>query len=114
MAISEHASGTRTAGTPPEASFTVLGTTADTTDGVFQLVVDCGAMVNGDAIEIQLLEKAISSSTARLVWEAGLGNAQDEPIYVSPTVILLHGWQFQMKQTAGSARSFPWSIRKVG
>jgi hypothetical protein len=42
-----------------------------------------------------------------------LSNAQDEPVWVSPSLILMHGWQIQLKQTLGTARSFPWSIRKV-
>jgi hypothetical protein len=113
VAISEHASGTRTAGTPPEASFTALGTGGDTTDGVFQLFIDCNNLANGDTIEIQCLEKAISSGTARLVWEATISNVQDEPIFVSPTLILMHSWTFQIKQLLGTARAFDWSIRKV-
>jgi hypothetical protein len=113
MAISEHASGTRTTGTPPEASFTALGTGGDTTDEVFQLFIDCNNMVNGDTIEVQCLEKAISSGTARMIWEITVTNAQDEPMFVSPTLILMHSWTFQMKQLSGSARTFDWSIRKV-
>ncbi len=113
MAISEHNSGTRTAGTPPEGSFTVIGTSADTTDGVFQLFLDASNLARGDTLEIQCLEKVLSSGTTRLVWEAMLANAQDEPVFASPTLILMHGWQFQLKQTTGTARSFDWSIRKV-
>lgn len=116
MAISEHATGTRTAGTPPEASFTVLGTTTDTTDGVFQFFIDVSALANGatsDSIEIQILEKATSGSTQYVIMEAYLVGAQDEPIWVSPALILMHGWQIQIKQITGTARSFPWSIRKI-
>jgi len=113
MAISEHASGTRTTGTPPEASFTALGTGGDTTDGVFQFYIDCVNMARGDTIEIQLLEKVLSSGTARLVYEATLSNAQDEPVWASPALVLMHGWTLQMKQTAGSARDFYWSQRKI-
>jgi hypothetical protein len=113
MAITEHASGTRTAGTPPEGSFTALGTSPDTTDGVFQFFIDVSALANGDTIEIQVLEKVLSSGTARLVFEATLSNAQDEPVWVSPALVLLHGWTIQLKQTLGSARSFDWSQRKI-
>ena len=116
MAISEHASGTRTAGTPPEAGFTALGTGGDTTDGVFQFYIDVSNLANGatsDAIEIQVLEKVLSSGTARVVFEAYLIGAQDEPIWVSPALLLLHGWTLQIKQTAGTARTYDWSIRKV-
>jgi hypothetical protein len=113
MAISEHAAGTRTAGTPPEASFTALGTGGDTTDGVFQFFIDVSNLANGDTLEIQVLEKVLSSSTARLVYEATLSNAQDEPVWVSPALVFMHGWTIQLKQTAGSARAFDWSQRKI-
>lgn len=113
MAITEHASGTRTAGTPPEAGFTALGTSPDTTDGVYQFFIDCSNLANGDTIEIQVLEKVLSSGTARLVYESTVSNVQDEPVWASPTLILMHGWTLQLKQTLGSARSFDWSQRKV-
>lgn len=113
MAISEHATGTRTAGTPPEAGFTALGTSPDTTDGVFQLFIDTANMARGDTIEIQCLEKVISGGTARIIWEATTSNVQDEPAFASPALILMHGWTFQMRQTLGTARDYPWSIRKV-
>jgi len=113
MAITEHASGTRTAGTPPEASFTALGTGGDTTDGVFQFFIDCNNLANGDTIEIQLLEKVLSSGTARIVFEATVSNVQDEPIWASPALTLLHGWTLQMRQTLGTARTYDWSQRKI-
>jgi hypothetical protein len=113
MAITEHANGTRTAGTVPEASFTALGTGADTTDGVFQFYIDCSNMVNGDTIEIQLLEKVLSGGTARIIFEATLSNVQDEPIWASPAMVLMHGWTLQMRQTTGTARTYDWSQRKI-
>ena len=60
-----------------------------------------------------MLEKVLSSGTARLVFESVLSGAQDEPIWVSPSMIFLHGWTLQIKQTAGTARTFDWSIRKI-
>lgn len=116
MAISEHASGTRTAGTVPEASFTALGTGGDTNDGIYQFFIDCVNLVGGatpDTLEIQVLEKVLSSGTARLVFEAAVYGLQDEPIWVSPSLILMHGWTLQIRQTTGTARTFDWSIRKV-
>jgi hypothetical protein len=113
MAITEHASGTRTTGTPPEASFTALGTGADTTDGVFQFYLDVSNLANGDTLEVQVLEKVLSSGTARLVFEAVFTNAQDEPVWVSPALVLMHGWTLQIKQTAGTARDIYWSQRKI-
>lgn len=113
MAISEFSSGTRTTGTPPEGSPTTIGGSANATDGIFQLFVDLNAMALGDIIHIQLLEKAISSGTARIVFQSSFYNVQDEPIFVSPSFILLHAWEFNIRQAAGSSRSIPWSIRQV-
>jgi hypothetical protein len=113
MAISEHATGTRTAGTPPEASFTALGTSPDTTDGVYQFFINAANLANGDVLEIQVLEKVVSGGSAGLVYEAVLANVQDEPVWASPTLILMHGWTLQVRQTLGTARSFEWSQRKV-
>jgi hypothetical protein len=113
MAITEHATGTRTAGTPPEASFTALGTSPDTTDGVFQFFIECHNLANGDTLEIQLLEKVTSGSTARIVYESTVSNVQDEPVWASPAMTLMHGWTLQIRQTLGTARDFPWSQRKI-
>jgi hypothetical protein len=113
MAISEHASGSRTAGTPPEASFTALGTAADTTTGIFQFFIDVSALANGDILEIQVLNKTRAADTERLVFESVISNVQDEPIWVSPALTLMHVWTLQIKQTLGTARSFPWSQRKI-
>jgi hypothetical protein len=109
MAISEFSSGTLTA----SSSFQSIGGTANTNDGVYQLYVDCYNMAKGDTIEIQCLEKAISSGTARIVFSATLANAQYEPMFVSPSLVLMHGWQFQLKQTTGTNRSYPWSVRAI-
>lgn len=70
-------------------------------------------MVNGDIIEIQCLEKVVSAGTAGLVYEATLSNAQDEPIWVSPALTLMHGWTLQMRQTLGTARTYEWSQRRI-
>lgn len=116
MAITEYATGTRTAGTPPEAGFTALGTATSTDDGVYQIFIDAAALAGGatpDTLEIQVTEKVTSGGTERLIFEAVLYGVQDEPVWVSPSLILMHGWTVQVKQTTGTARSFPWSIRRV-
>jgi hypothetical protein len=110
MAISEAYSGTQTATVGTE--HTLNTTTPETTDGVYQFYVDVANMALGDELEIRIKEKVISSGTQREVFYAKRSHAQTRP-FVSPTFILLHGWDFTIKQTAGTGRSFPWSIRKV-
>jgi len=111
MAISEAYSGTQTATIGTEH---VLNTTTpETTDGIYQLVVDLANMAAGDILELRIKEKPISTGTQRTAWTQTFSHAQSDPLFMSPTVILLHGWDMTLKQTAGTGRSFPWSIRKV-
>jgi hypothetical protein len=83
----------------------------ETTTGIFQIFVDLAAMLSGDTLEIRVKEKVRSSTTQRLVYMDTLTGVQTEPAWVSPATILFHGWDVTLKQTAGTGRSFPWSIR---
>ena len=112
MAITEHASGTQSA--TINTTHTLNPTNPDSTDGVYQLVVDCNALAAGDALELSILESALSGGTQRLAHRATLHGVQSEPLYVSPPITLMHGWSMTLRQTAGTGRSFPWSIRKAG
>jgi hypothetical protein len=40
-------------------------------------------------------------------------NAQSSPIWVSPTLILMHGWDGTILKIAGTDRSIDFSIRQV-
>lgn len=113
MAISEPYAGSQTATINTEH---VLNTTTpETTDGVYQVFVDCDAMAVGDAVEIRIKEKVQSTGTQRtlIVGTFAHDPSADDPVWVSPTFLLLHGWDVTLKQTAGTGRAFPWSIRKV-
>lgn len=110
MPISEHASGTQTAVINTEHYLA----SADTTDGAFQFVVDMAAMVDGDELELRLKEAALGTPTpARQGHLWGFAHDQADDLFISPAALLLHGWSFTLKQTAGTGRSFPWSVRKV-
>ena len=111
MAIAAHLEGTQTATISTEH---VLNTTTpETTDGIFQFFVDTANMVAGDVLELRLKEKCRTGDTIRQMLVTTLAGVQSDPLWVSPTFILLHGWDFTLKQTAGTGRAFPWSIRKV-
>jgi hypothetical protein len=109
MAITEHASGSQTATITTEHALV----SNSTDDGVYQVFVDCNAMVAGDITELTIKEKARSSDSQRVVFRATLAGAQAEPLWVSPSLILMHGWDVTLKQTAGTGRAYPWSVRKV-
>lgn len=112
MAASQFKSGTlsTTAGGVED----VVTAAAETTAGVFQFFTDLAAMVNGDVMVLRVKEKATGAGdTQRDIWRAQFANAQGAPMAVSPSLILLHGWDFSITQTAGASRSVPWSIRQA-
>lgn len=113
MAIAELYSGTEAVSTT-EWSLTTdsSGPDADATDGVFQAVLDLSDMIAGDELEIRLYEKARSGDTQRLAELWVLNGVQSSPLWISPAVILLHGWDFTVKASAGTITVL-WSIRQV-
>jgi len=114
MAISEAYSGSETVSTT-EWSLTTdtAGPDADATDGVYQVFLDVSALADGDAFELRGYEKVLSGSTQRVIFIDTIQNAQVEPVYVTPSLILVHGWDFTLLKVAGTARNIDWSIRKI-
>lgn len=113
MAIAELYSGTEAVGATEHSCTTdTAGPDADTTDGVFQVFLDVSDMIAGDQLQIRVYEKVRSVSTQRIVYEAVLTGAQSEPVWVSPSLILLHGWDVTLDALAGTI-TVDWSIRQV-
>lgn len=114
MAITQLYAVTETVSTT-EWSFTTdsAGPDADTTDGVFQGFFDVSALADGDVFRFRVYEKAQSAGTQRLMYEAILRNAQAEPLFVTPSLILLHGWDMTWLKVSGTDRSIEGSIRQV-
>lgn len=113
MAITEHAAGSQTAVISTEHVLNTL--TPETTDGVYQFFVDLDAMTVGDVVEIRVKEKCGAATTQRTMFAGVFAHdpSADDALWVSPSLVLLHGWDFTIRQTAGTGRTFPWSIRKV-
>lgn len=114
MAISEAFQNSTTVGST-EHFLASNSTTAtyQTDDGAYQLWLDFNALTNGDEFRIRVYEKISSGGTARIAMEWVVAHAQTEPLWVAPTLIFLHGWEFSLAKLAGTDRSIPWSIRKV-
>lgn len=114
MAISEAFAGSASISTTeydlPTASTVV---TPQTSDGIFQLFLDLNALTAGDEYQLRVYEKTRSSSTQRLVDETLLVGIQPEPVFVTPALLLLHGWTYTLKKLAGTDRTIEWSIRQV-
>lgn len=115
MAITEAYSGTNaTLGNteyscPNAANYSAVN--AITTDGVYQVFLDVSDMVALDQLQIRVYEKCRSTDTQRVVYESILGGAQAD-LWVSPSLILLHGWDVTIRALTGTI-AVNWSIRRV-
>lgn len=90
---------------------TTLQTITD--DGVYQLWVDPGNVAKGDEFMIRGYEKVeATGGTKKVFYQQPILGAQSQNI-VTPTFILMHGWDFTIQKIAGTDRAFDASIRKV-
>jgi hypothetical protein len=113
MAISEAYSNSATIGTS-EYSLPNNSTTpaSITDDGVYQVFISFSAMAAGDEYLVKVKEKVTSGGSQETVYQATLSYAQPGP-FVSPSLILMHGWDVTVDKISGTDRSIAWSIRKV-
>lgn len=113
MAITEAYNGSATIGTTPyslpNASTTL---TPITVDGVYQVFADFAAMTIADHYQIEVLEKVTSGGSQRSVFKSVI-QGTSAPSWVSPSLILLHGWDVVVTKLSGTDRSISWSIRQV-
>jgi hypothetical protein len=116
MALSEAYTGSYTV-TTEEYSLPNAGAYSSangiTTDGIYQVFLDLSAIAAGDEFELKVYEKATSGGTQRLCYIKTFAGTCAMPINVTPSLILLHGWDVTLKKIAGTDRSLSWSIRKA-
>lgn len=115
MAISEPFANTQAIDTtewscPRDAAFD--SGQPQTDDGVYQILLDVSDMVTGDEIQIRVYEKVRSSDTQRVLMQSNLIGPQSPPLWISPSLILLHGWDVTLDAISGTI-TINWSIRKV-
>ena len=116
MAISEFVTGTKVVSTTEWSMSTGTAyatTNAQTTDGVYQAFIDLTTLGAGDVFEFKVYEKTTSSSTQRSVMSARFAGAQAMGVWVSPSLILINGWDMTLKKIAGTDHGIDWSIRSV-
>jgi len=113
MAITELYSGTEAVSTTEHSITTdTAGPDVDTTDGIFQIFLDVSDMIAGDELQIRIYEKVRSADTQRICYQTTLMGAQANPIWVSPSLILLHGWDCTLDAISGTI-TVNWSVRQV-
>lgn len=95
----------------------VSGTTSlqtITDDGVYQLWIDDqGTMAKGDEFKIRLYEKVEGTGGTKKVFASFTISDVQSEIFVTPTFILINGWDMTIQKIAGTDRAFDASIRKV-
>lgn len=84
-----------------------------TVDGVYQLFLDLSALTATEQYRLRFYERVQAAGTTRVFHEVTFSGAQGEPVYVSPSFLLLHGWDITLQKLQGTDRSIPWSIRQV-
>lgn len=87
--------------------------TSQAADGVFQCFLDLNALTASEAYTFRVYEKVQSAGTQRVVYAAYYVGAQGFPHIVTPSLVLMHGWDMTLLKTAGTARTIGWSIRQV-
>jgi len=113
MAIAEVYSGTEAVATTEHSMVNDSSSIAAiTTDGVYQIWLDLSDMIAGDQLQIRIYEKCRSGDTQRVAYQAILTGAQSQPLWVSPSLILMHGWDATLDALAGTITVL-WSIRQV-
>lgn len=111
--VTEVYSGTEAIGATEHSCTTdTAGPDADTVPGCYQVFLDLNDMVAGDELQIRIYEKVRSGDTQRIVHEAVLVGVQGSPIWVSPALMLIHGWDVTLDALAGTI-TVNWSIRQA-
>lgn len=85
-----------------------------TNSGCFQTLLDLSDMIAGDEIEIKIYEKVQSTDSQKVIYQSNLVGPQSPPVWVSPSLILLNGWDVTLKTISGGTITVNWSIRKAG
>ena len=104
-------SGTTELSIPRNATYDVAQSQTD--DGVYQLWIDAGNMAKADEYKVCMYEKVEGTGgTSKCFFQASLLGVQSQ-VFVTPTFVLINGWDMTLKKIAGTDRAFDASIRKI-
>jgi hypothetical protein len=83
-----------------------------TTNATYVFHVDTVNLVNGDLVELRCYDK-VDGINYRQMWKGTYQHAQVNNAKASPPIAVTAQAQFSLKQTAGTGRAFPWSVRRI-
>lgn len=107
MTVSVKDSGTQVAVISTEHTLATI-----TDAGTYVLVIDPVNMADGDIVEFAIQRKVLTGGTIRDGYRREYAHQQNEQIYSIP-VPMPFGGVFLLKQTAGTGRSFDWSVEEL-
>jgi hypothetical protein len=86
-----------------------------TAAGTYQLAVDVSNMAAGDVLVLNIYARvnasgAAISTSSPLAYPVTLSNAQVITLALSPPIMTPLGSLFELKQTAGTARTYQWAV----
>jgi hypothetical protein len=83
-----------------------------TTNATYVFSVDCKNMVAGDLVELRCYDMVDGSNYAQ-AWKGTFQHVQINNAKASPPLAVTVQAKFSIKQTAGTGRAFPWSVRRI-
>jgi hypothetical protein len=83
-----------------------------TTNATYVFSVDTKNMVNGDLLELRCYDMVDAVNYAQM-WKGTYQHIQVNNAKASPPLAVTTQAKFTLKQTAGTGRSFPWSVRRI-
>lgn len=107
MAWAVDSSGTQTATISTEHTLAT-----PTTVATYVLSVDTVNLVNGDLVELRCYDM-VDGTNYRQIWKGTYQHAQINNGKISPPIAVTTQAKFTLKQTAGTGRAFPWSVRRI-
>ena len=107
MAWAVDSSGSQTATITTEHSLAT-----PTTIATYVFSVDTVNMVLGDTLELRVYDM-VDATNYREVWMLTYQHVQATHGKVFPPLAVTTQAKFTLKQTAGTGRAFPWSIRRI-
>lgn len=87
---------------------------SETTDGVYQLLLDPTAMVKSDVFKVRLYEKVEGTGGVKKVFQTYLLKGLQAELFATPGFTLINGWDMTIVKVSGTDHAFSGSIRKVG
>lgn len=109
MAITQVTSGTQTATISTEHTLTT-----QTAAEIYVLAVNLANMASGDTTTLRVKTKVLTGGASTLAFEQQYVGAQTEDVSYSPPIPSAHQIVVTLQQTAGTGRSYEWSLLKVG